>query len=296
MERTSLRSRPLSSSLCRIPAAVDIGRLYDYHPSNLLFLSHPLCLSFCRKFLLRSVPHFPSLSLHLAPYRHALALSRFFFPFFFPVTDLSLPLSLSLFLSSLFPFLCNIRLSAFLSSLSRILCSPSLFLQLHTSSLNNTHQRELPATTTTHWRHRQYGTPLYWSSFPAFTGFNPNFPPLYASVTRPARLRAPAPGFIPSSDKSNRPPGYPRRSLTAVRVRYRRSLGTSRHFDSILRDNSIPTSAAANRSLFDRSQFKMFRYISLSLSLSVKQNFEPIANARRLSSGVQIQITFDSIY
>ena len=57
-------------------------------------------------------------------------------------------------------------------------------LSVSTPLLNNTHQ---PATryymNGTHQKHQhRYGIPLYWSSFPAFTGFYPNFPPLYASI------------------------------------------------------------------------------------------------------------------
>lgn len=60
--------------------------------------------------------------------------------------------------------------------------SPSLFFSLAPHLRLIIHTSQPAATTTAHRRHRQYGIPLYWSSFPAFTGFNPNFPPLYASV------------------------------------------------------------------------------------------------------------------
>lgn len=169
-----------SSPPCRIPAAVDIGRLHDYHPSNLLFPSHPSRLSFfCRKFLLRLFHIFrrpPCLSTSLRIVTPSL-FRVFFFSFLFSShRPFSPSVSLSLLPRSLSPQLSDspslFRLSAFLSSLSSLFLPPpprlspplpplSLSLQLHTSSLNNTHQREPPATTTTHWRHRQYGTPLY---------------------------------------------------------------------------------------------------------------------------------------
>jgi len=123
--------------------------------------------------------------------------------------------------------------------------------------------------------------------FPRFHRFQPEFSTALCKRHSPRSFTRPCIRIHPFADKSNRPPGYPRRSLTAVRVRYRRFLGTSRHFDFALRDNSILT-ATGGRSLFDRSQFKMFR------CLSVKQDFEPIANARRLPIGVQIRITSDA--
>ena len=74
------------------------------------------------------------------------------------------------------------------SSLCRTLLHspfPHLRLIIHTSQ---------PLATTTKGTHQEhwhrYGIPLYWSSFPAFTGRNPNFPPLYASIIPMARLAA----------------------------------------------------------------------------------------------------------
>lgn len=86
-------------------------------------------------------------------------------PLFFFCSHRPLPLPSSPFLF----YLRNVRRVSFspLSPLLSLSLSLSLFylsffsLRFHTSSLNNTHQREPPATTTIHRRHRQYGTPLY---------------------------------------------------------------------------------------------------------------------------------------
>lgn len=97
-----------------------------------------------------------------------------------PLPTIRIPFStLSLSLSR-FPHTSTLRVSLFIPdqcsslSLSRSL-TPHLRLIIHTRQAEPLLQQHTK-------RHRQYGIPLYWSSFPAFTGFNPNFPPLYASV------------------------------------------------------------------------------------------------------------------
>jgi len=149
--------------------AINIDKSYTYthHSDNhsslffglFLFVFFPP-FSFGHEFLLRLFHIFRRSPRLRASLR---IVTRSLFCVLFSVTGLSLPL----FPSSPSLFVAFLSLSLSLPPPPSPFSVLSLFrpfsfsFRLHTSSLNNTHQREPAATTTTYRRHRQYGTPLY---------------------------------------------------------------------------------------------------------------------------------------